>query len=77
MFYNSEFSVKSQFNNRTQMIDLVDDVLYLKNRLSPVKESLVNLKFNHFNNFLLIFINLNLKKIRKLKNVVGCIRPRW
>jgi hypothetical protein len=40
-FYNSEFSQRFQFNARTQMKHVVDDVLYLKSQFSPVKESVV------------------------------------
>lgn len=38
MYFNSEFSAKSDFVSRTQMMDVVDDVLYLKNRQPITKE---------------------------------------
>ena len=38
MYYNSEFSAKSEYATRTQMMDVVDDVLYLKNRQPVTKE---------------------------------------
>ena len=44
MYYNSEFSAKSDFVNRTQMMDVVDDVLYLKNRQPITKEYSVFIK---------------------------------
>jgi hypothetical protein len=44
MYYNSEFSAKSDFTSRTQMMDVVDDVLYLKNRQPITKEYSVIIK---------------------------------
>lgn len=38
LYLNSEFSAKSRYNARTQMMDVVDDVLYLRNRQSPIKD---------------------------------------
>ncbi|CAF0779308.1 unnamed protein product [Brachionus calyciflorus] len=37
-YLNSDFRSKSVFKNRTQMMDVVDDVLYLKNALPNTKE---------------------------------------
>jgi len=45
MYYNSEFSAKSDYTNRTQMMDVVDDVLYLKNRQPITKEYSVNINY--------------------------------
>ena len=38
MFYNSEYSAKAQFNTRTEMSDVVSDVLYIKNKYLKTKE---------------------------------------
>lgn len=56
MYYNSEFRQKSLYNNRTQMVDVVDEVLYLKNRLPSTKEYSVR--------FLMLPINLLVKIVK-------------
>ena len=38
LYYNSDLGTKSQYTTRTQMMDVVDDVLFLKNRNPKVKE---------------------------------------
>jgi hypothetical protein len=38
MFYNSEFSLKATYKTRTQMNDVVDDILYLKHKYPKTKE---------------------------------------
>ena len=38
MYYNSDYCTKSDYATRTQMMDVVDDVLYLKNRYPITKE---------------------------------------
>lgn len=42
LYYNSEYSAKSKFKARTQMMDVIDEVLYLKNRQSPIKDYAVS-----------------------------------
>jgi hypothetical protein len=42
-YQSSEFSAKSNYLTRTQMMDVVDDVLYLKNKQPIDKEFAVKL----------------------------------
>ena len=42
MYINSDYRSRSVFKNRTQMMDVVDDVLYLKNKQQNNKEFKVN-----------------------------------
>jgi hypothetical protein len=37
-FYKSEYSAKATFKTRTEMGDVVDDILYLKNKYPKTKE---------------------------------------